>query len=837
MPPASDGVAVSTAVSTAAAAPAGKREEFTVVCRLDKGLADAEHVNKVVAVVGRAHQMTRLASRLLNFHVRKCLERSLPLPRFGHEHWVRAAWYAVTAVRRQAVNRQEDAELLRTRNEFMSDLVPVDATGLADSIDFEAGRWAATASTNIYRHFPARVRSYVCTEHKLGEEAFLALSKAEKLARKTALAKVAKDLCSDPALALTCPAEFHAFVATTRTAWRLHAFPWAMFPGMPLAYHQAANDRHKPDKCNAHLLLPAMHQMLLAREQRGQRTFALLPLRTGLVPAHTHFGERMLRSVLGLGQSEARKKQESERGKRRKLAKEAAAAAAQADDSDDDADFLLPPLAGGMDTTVTVGEASSSSSAPPAPPTAKRKTPERRPKAQVAAERRAELASLFDLKAAGVHNCKKPGREKEFECTFTSDGYAMHLHFSRPKPEALGENAFPRRGVFDIQDLANRLEREGATEEEHKERRNDINATKAPVEKLQKLCLCCDRPFRSPFPDFICVGCDPGKNEPAVMADPLTRRSLRMTAAGRRHHTQPGNWGKPPRPPPSYKTKEGLPRPERADERARREAVERKRVATLERHRRQAERKGLALEMAQIERLAAAYRHDFVDKPTAINALELELGQLGCAKAATLAGFGAYVTALKNREPTLVPHYEQLHQRRLRFKGHIERQRFVDRFIRDIRRTFDPEHTGKTIIICWGTWGKIAGRPGGVGNKGHPPTIGVGLVKRLAKEDGIVIAWTPEHHTTKTHHKCGGICERFTAAEKRRAKDHGFQHAKEIRGLKRCSCCGDPVNRDLNAALNIGANGILLLTGHDPIAKHSSEEIELLTIENDMQGA
>ena len=248
------------------------------------------------------------------------------------------------------------------------------------------------------------------------------------------------------------------------------------------------------------------------------------------------------------------------------------------------------------------------------------------------------------------------------------------------------------------------------------------------------------------------------------------------------------------------------------------------------------------VEERESQRDAAAndYRSRFVEKPAAINQLECDLGQHGCSTAPCLFHFRMYVDALKASEPTLVPHYAQLHHRKLRWKTHIETQRFESRFIRDIERTFDPERTGKTIVIAWGAWGKIAGQSGTVGNKGRPSTIGVGLAKRIAKEDGIVVAWTPEHFTTKTHYNCGGECGRFEAAERRHADDHQFNEVKEIRGLKICNNpeCRAPVNRDLNAAKNIAANGLLLLGGNLPIHQHvDPEEIELLGLENEMHGA
>ena len=64
-----------------------------------------------------------------------------------------------------------------------------------------------------------------------------------------------------------------------------------------------------------------------------------------------------------------------------------------------------------------------------------------------------------------------------------------------------------------------------------------------------------------------------------------------------------------------------------------------------------------------------------------------------------------------------------------------------------------------------------------------------------------------------------------------------FRHPREIRGLKVCEDCGEHVNRDLNAALNIGTNGLLILAGRNPIRKHTPEEVALLDLNNEMHSA
>lgn len=774
-----------------------------MVCNLKTLLRDPAHAVKIAEWALKTHSITRLASQLHNLHLRRCLEDGVEIPRLGHHTQAIQAWYAVTRVKNS--RRSIGEELAKTRSVHMADVASVDTVGMSDTLQFEAERWAATFSTNVYLHFPKRVNCYVQSRHKLPQEEYDAMDKPARAQRRNALVKVSKDLCSDPSLPLASPTEYHSFVTTTRSEWKLQNFPWQMYPGMPLKYHMKANDQKKPEKCNAHLLLPAMQCMILDREARSQRGFAMLPLRTSFVPGHTHFGELMLRAALGLGDSEERKQQKQDSAKRRKLAKTAVQAPAEQDDLD------LAPLCGGhvggveADPEGPVEEGAPEQSSVPQE-SHKRKV---RPKAERDEARRRDLLSLFDLKAAKVHDCVG----KTFNCTFTSDGYAAHLNFTRPKSKPIGENQMPRRGVYDIDDLRMRMQvskKEPAPSEGQTQVVDSAQSPKDKLEEVRKMrnCLCCNVSFNDPFPGFICVGCDPGKNEPVVMADPIMHRKMRMTLADRRHHTLPANYN------------------------------------LTERHMEQKNKNGGWPQLQEAfarEEAASSYRKQYVDKPRHINQLESEIGQLEHSQsshAATLSGFATYLSAIRQREPVLVPHYEQLHQRKLRFKAHVERQRYESKFIRDIKRTFDPEKTGKTIILFWGAWGKIAGRPGTVGNRGYPPTIGVGLVKRIAKEDGIVVAWTPEYFTTKIHHKCGGECVRFTKAEKRRAKDGKFRHThKEIRGLKQCSSCGDPVNRDLNAALNIGTNGLLLLSGCKPIKVHDAVEVDTLNINNEMLGA
>jgi hypothetical protein len=116
----------------------------------------------------------------------------------------------------------------------------------------------------------------------------------------------------------------------------------------------------------------------------------------------------------------------------------------------------------------------------------------------------------------------------------------------------------------------------------------------------------------------------------------------------------------------------------------------------------------------------------------------------------------------------------------------------------------------------------VAGQPGRPGNKGNPPAVGVGLMKRLALH--FVVAPTPEHHTSKTCVKCQGPCGAHPTLKTKANKD--------IRGLRACQRegCGLLQNRDKTGAKNIGFQFQRLVRDQPPLRPMSKpmsdEELE-----------
>ena len=128
------------------------------------------------------------------------------------------------------------------------------------------------------------------------------------------------------------------------------------------------------------------------------------------------------------------------------------------------------------------------------------------------------------------------------------------------------------------------------------------------------------------------------------------------------------------------------------------------------------------------------------------------------------------------------------------------------------------QNDGRPLCLAYGSWGAVAGRAGGI-NKGNPPCIGVGLMRKLSKR--FVVALTPEHYTSKTCCRCGGPCGPHPTLRTRKGL--------EIRGLRLCQQeeCNLVQNRDKTGSINIGKQFCRLMKKQSTLHQLTATELEL----------
>lgn len=507
-------------------------------------------------------------------------------------------------------------------------------------------------------------------------------------------------------------------------------------------------------------------RMLQELKSQGRKGFSLLPLRRCLTPKYATIDTKALRMICGLGVST-----------RTKEMNEAAATKRQKLDLED----------------------------PEYGKRAAKGTPEELSEGHWEA-----WDAVFDFsKALRKELCglfPKNRRELYFGFSMATDGVGVSLKFTLPEKQVGKQDKhlkeMPTRGLWAIDQLKH------------------LCRAKSPVlpkdGSPQSVAAMLDQQIGA----IQAIGVDPGKTEIAVAADPAIAsqsrkiRTVRYTAAQRRFETA------------HYRflfTGSVAKRDLKAAER-RRKKEERppnpKKSPNESRH-------DLQSKYDQF-RSAAEGHASFVKKPDAVSAMEHTLASTD-AKSSSVDGFGAYVAARAAVLQPLLEHYEQLHHRKLRWRGRCEGESSVAKFIERLKgmRREGKEH----LVVAWGAWGMTAGRPGQVANKGKAPCLGVGLMKRVAKE--LVVVKTPEHMTSQTCCRCGDHCGRHSKVEFNRVNDHPHWRCHEIRGLRLCenSECRKPLNRDANAAVNIGTNFMRLYCGMSPIASMDTEDAELTALQ------
>lgn len=202
--------------------------------------------------------------------------------------------------------------------------------------------------------------------------------------------------------------------------------------------------------------------------------------------------------------------------------------------------------------------------------------------------------------------------------------------------------------------------------------------------------------------------------------------------------------------------------------------------------------------------------------PADVHEAESQLSEFN-SRAADLETFKAYCVQRRATVEACLPYYARLDYRRRRWKTYMKSQQSEEGLYKRLEG-MHKKGDSRQLVLAYGSWGAVAGRPGMAANKGSAPCIGVGLMKKLSKR--FVVALTPEHHTSKTCCKCLHPCGPWVELE------HQMGH--EIRGVRVCQNeeCRLPQNRDRTGASNIGLQFRRLYEGKSPIRDMTDEELE-----------
>ena len=205
------------------------------------------------------------------------------------------------------------------------------------------------------------------------------------------------------------------------------------------------------------------------------------------------------------------------------------------------------------------------------------------------------------------------------------------------------------------------------------------------------------------------------------------------------------------------------------------------------------------------------------EKPERVNDAEAALAGFH-SRSADLESFCVYCRVRHDSMDACLAFYADLGHRKRRWKTAIKTQQSEERLIQrleGIKKKGDP----RPLVLAYDSWGLVTGRAGAACNRGNPPCIGVGLMRKLSRR--FVVAPTPEAYTSKTCCRCLGPCGPWEEKE--------AEMGRKIRGLRRCTqrdCKFVPLNRDRNGATNIGTNFRRLFEGEAPIRSLSEDDSE-----------
>ena len=210
------------------------------------------------------------------------------------------------------------------------------------------------------------------------------------------------------------------------------------------------------------------------------------------------------------------------------------------------------------------------------------------------------------------------------------------------------------------------------------------------------------------------------------------------------------------------------------------------------------------------------------------------------SKATALRQFAHHCRIRREESEVLLRWYaEDFTHRRQRWETFCRDKKMNARLVQ--RLAAMKRDNDRQLVFAYGAWATNTSAAE-ITKRGNPPAMRIGLMRLLAKE--LLLVVTPEHYTSKTCCRCGGPCGAWKEKEKQLLEEAKEKKKKKknkekikklttVRGLRVCQdvehSCG-PLNRDVNAAINIGHQFKRLWQSQPPLRPLDAQTRELVDL-------
>ena len=259
-------------------------------CLRLKTVVDDASITSYEDAVQRTHRIMQIATVLLARETMRALEADEPPPAFWRNDVVGQAIGAATVDYKPTTNANRALlkRLVDAREACLPGVELVSREGLSCVLKDQAVQYAANALTSLKLHVGKRVKRLVVLRTRLDGDAYATLTPEARKERREAVVLAAGDAVAPPDHGRRAPEWTHGVVDAARALVGIDSWDWTT----------ARTTLDAAEKSPA-LATRGMHAVNRALGDAGAAVFALVPIRSSLVPRFIRVSQDAL-SELGL---------------------------------------------------------------------------------------------------------------------------------------------------------------------------------------------------------------------------------------------------------------------------------------------------------------------------------------------------------------------------------------------------------------------------------------------------------------------------------------------------------------------------------------------------------